>query len=382
MASLRDRTVQWIDPISDRRKTRTFSTPDVARRFAEDRDEELRLVRDGRLSAAQLKEARVERTPIAEAITEYRRYREKRTDITGRTDDLKNVLRAIETIVDRCSIHTVADLTARKVDWFLQAKLDEGVSGRTHNFYRRAMFGFCKRLVNFDYLPENPIEAIDPMPDEVASPSRPLTVLECEALLAAAGEQSADRRLHYLFRIWTGLRGSESARLRWSDLNLERGLLSLRAEVTKNSKADVLPLADDLVEALVESQAEALRQGRPDGPGDPVFPSIPMRRTWQRDLERAGIPERAPMSKDDPRIGRADRKCLRTTFGSLLNRVGVDLTLISLLMRHTPVGGMRLTLETYGDRDAILARKRNAIGKLTAWYRQQVEALAGASAAG
>ncbi|MCZ6543412.1 MAG: site-specific integrase [Planctomycetota bacterium] len=230
------------------------------------------------------------------------------------------------------------------------------------------------------------------MPDEVASPSRSLTVLECEALLEAAGEQSADRRLHYLLRLRTGLRGSESARLRWSDVSLERGLLSLRAEVTKNRKADVLPLADDLVEALVESQAEALRRGRPVGPDDPVFPSIPNRLTWQRDLERAGIPERAPMSSADPRIGRADRKCLRTTFGSHLMRAQdkakgrrgreVDLTLVSLLMRHTPVGGMKLTLETYGDPDAILARKREAIEKLTAWYRQQVEALATGSAAG
>ncbi len=339
-------------------------------------------MRDGRLSAAQLKEATVERTPIAEAITAYRLDREKRTDITGRTDDLQNVLRAIETIVDHCSIHTVADLTARKVDGFLRQKLDEGVAGRTHNFYRRAMFGFCKRLVKFDYLPANPIEAIDPMPDEVASPSRPLTVMECEALLEAAGEQSADRRLHYLLRLRTGLRGSESARLRWSDVNLERGLLSLRAEVTKNRKADVVPLADDLAEALVESQAEALRLGRPVGPGDPVFPSIPNRATWQRDLKRARVPERAPIGNDDPRIGRADRKCLRTTFGSHLNRARVDLTLISLLMRHTPVGGMKLTMETYGDRDAILTRKRNAIEKLTAWYRQQVETLATGSAAG
>ncbi|MCZ6850613.1 MAG: hypothetical protein O7F17_03130 [Planctomycetota bacterium] len=43
---------------------------------------------------------------------------------------------------------------------------------------------------------------------------------------------------------------------------------------------------------------------------------------------------------------------------------------------------MKLTLETYGDPDAILARKREAIEKLTAWYRQQVEALATGSAAG
>ena len=117
-------------------------------------------------------------------------------------------------------------------------------------------------------------------------------------------------------------------------------------------------------------------------PGDPVFASIPTPQTWQRDLKRAGVAERAPIGNHDPRIGRADRKCLRTTFGSHLNRARVDLTLISLLVRHTPVGGMRLTLETYGDSDAILARKRKASGKLPAWYRQQVAALAGASPAG
>ena len=43
---------------------------------------------------------------------------------------------------------------------------------------------------------------------------------------------------------------------------------------------------------------------------------------------------------------------------------------------------MKLTMETYGDRDAILTRKRKAIEKLTAWYRQQVETLAAGSAAG
>ncbi len=132
----------------------------------------------------------------------------------------------------------------------------------------------------------------------------------------------------------------------------------------------------------MKSQADALRQGRPVGLDDPVFPFIPTRPTWERDLRRAGIPKGAPIDHDDPRIGRADRKCLRTTFASHLQRAGVDLMVVSPLMRHTPRGGMRLTVETYIDPKALLTQKRQAIGKLTGWYRQRVEALAGASAAG
>ena len=97
---------------------------------------------------------------------------------------------------------------------------------------------------------------------------------------------------------------------------------------------------------------EALRQGRPVGPDDPVFLFIPTRPTWERDLRRAGIPKVAPIGNDDPRMGRADRNCLRTTFESHLQRAGVDLSVVSFLMRHPPRRGMRLTVETYGDRTA------------------------------
>lgn len=110
---------------------------------------------------------------------------------------------------------------------------------------------------------------------------------------------------------------------------------------------------------------EALRQGRPVGPDYPVFLFIPTRPTWERDLRRAGIPKVTPIGNDYPRMGRADRKCLRTTFESHLQRAGVDPLVVSFLMRHPSRGGMRLTVETYGDRKALLTQKRKAIGKLT-----------------
>ncbi len=322
-------------------------------------------MREGRISVAQLKEARQERTPIAEAVEGYKRYLESRK---GRPEHRANVLRAIDATLKGCRVDTVAELTARKVQRFLEKKVEK-VSARTHNHYRSAMFGFGRWLRRFEYLPSNPMEAIDPLRQEVKVPSRPLTVAQAEALLGVAG---ADRQLHYLFRLRTGLRDTECARLRWGDLNLKDRVLSLRADVTKNGKAEVLPLAEDLVAALVKARADALKEGRRAEDDEKVFRASD-RGTWKRDIKKAGIPEMARMSETDPRIGRADRKCLRKTFESHLQRAGADLGIVSLLMRHTPGGGMRLTVETYADREALLVTKRKAIDALVGWYGAEAE---------
>ncbi len=45
-----------------------------------------------------------------------------------------------------------------------------------------------------------------------------------------------------------------------------------------------------------------------------------------------------------------------------------------LLMRHTPGGGMGLTMGTYADQGELLRRKRAAIRAMTAWQQEQREA--------
>ena len=49
----------------------------------------------------------------------------------------------------------------------------------------------------------------------------------------------------------------------------------------------------------------------------------------------------------------------------------VDPIDVMLLMRHTPPGGMALTLGVYGDQDALLTRKRLAIARMVAWIETQ-----------
>ncbi len=99
-------------------------------------------------------------------------------------------------------------------------------------------------------------------------------------------------------------------------------------------------------------------------PAAPVFKTMPTLTTWKRDIKRAGIVY-------DTRDGQVDMKSTRNTFDADLMRAGVDPVMLSLLMRHTPNGGMKLTLNRYGDREALLELKRKAIARLDRWHQRQ-----------
>ncbi len=193
--------------------------------------------------------------------------------------------------------------------------------------------------------------------------SRALTVAEADALVNAARDPR--RRLLYVLRFCTGLRVLEASRLEWSDLDLDDGLLRLRASITKNAKADLIPIAADLDDEIARYQRQALRNGQTLT--DRIFPSVPSRPTWRRDLDRAGVQWMVGGEQ-------ADRKCTRKTFESHLLRSGCDIAIVMLLMRHTPRGGMALTLGPYADVQELLDRKRAAITAMTTWQEQERKA--------
>ena len=66
-----------------------------------------------------------------------------------------------------------------------------------------------------------------------------------------------------------------------------------------------------------------------------------------------------------------DPKCVRQTLGSHMTRAGCDLTVVQLMLGHAPSSGLKLTLGVYGDADALLDRKRDAIRQLENWYQEQ-----------
>jgi len=345
--------------VTGRRNHRTFTTPAAAAAFAGKMERDALLVREDYIEPDDMERADRRRTDIEDLLADFGKSLDRRRTSKEHRKELDRALRAF---IDGMRIRSPRDLDAHLIDRYLQRILDDGLSARTFNHHRSALSAFCRWLVDYRYLDQNPVSVTRSMDHtkDRRRISRALTVDECDRLIKAA--ISPTRPALYLFRLRTGLRCREASRIIWSDI--DGNTLKLRSEITKNHKPDLLPLAGDVRDLLAGLQLDAFKAGQPIQPDAPVFGPPPDRRTWARDLERAGI---------ERKIGgcQADPKCLRPTFNSHLERAGIDLTLTGLLMRHTPAGGLALTLGTYGDSGALLDRKRAAIGQLEAWIASQ-----------
>ena len=350
MASVRGRTVQWTDPATRKRLTKTLASPSMAKRFASDRETESELVKGRFLDAKTLERGRHQWTPILQVIDEYEQELVKRRRSAKHR---KETIRLLKKLAKDCNYQTLSDIDAGSLDAFLKGIIRQGLSAKTHNAYLKAVGALCRWLLGFRRIecdPTTPISSMDESQDK-RRPSRAMTFDEVEALLKVAGP----RRLYYLFRFRTGLRTQECRRLVGGDIDPKQGVLRLRAEVTKNGKADVLPLPGDLLDELRQRLVM---------PTVPVFTTSPTIRTWRSDLDRAKIEYLTP-------DGQADIKSTRMTFEADLLRAKADGLVVSLLMRHSLPGGLALTYGPYADPDAILNVKRQAVEKLDQWLRNQ-----------
>jgi integrase len=214
------------------------------------------------------------------------------------------------------------------------------VAPTTANYYRVALNGFFAWLVREGRWSVNPVAAVG-RAREVGKTlqRRALTTEELAALMRAS---PAPQDTVYLMAATTGLRRSELASLTWGDLDLEARTVSIRAEKSKNRKAQVLPLPKGTAERLAELRGEVT-------PGARVFATIPEVATLKRDLARAGIEFETP-------AGVVDFHALRVTFGTSLARAGVSLALAQKLMRHsTPVltANIYMRLELHDEAAAV-----------------------------
>jgi integrase len=195
-----------------------------------------------------------------------------------------------------------------------------------------------------------------------------LTVEEVRKLLQAA----EGHRLQplYVVAATMGLRRGELLGMRWRDLDLDTGTLSvektiqraggkLRMQDTKTEDSEsVLPLPEWTWLALLEHQehqaAERARLAEVWQDHDLVFPSELGTPIEPRNLNRhfAGLRERAGL----PKVRLHD---LRHTVVSLLMELGVPPHVVQAIARHSDV---KITLKIYAHTN--LAEMRSALGKL------------------
>lgn len=167
-----------------------------------------------------------------------------------------------------------------------------------------------------------------------------LTVGQAWAVLKAAEGQRNEAR--WWLALVLGMRQGETLRLRWADVDLERGTLTVRKELSKSNRPRTLPLPALIVgklvahRALQEAEKTLARVWRDDGlvfasPRGWLIASRADWGEWKTLLRVAGCP--------DVRLHDA-----RHTAATLLFDLGVPAPVVSAILGHSTV---TLTLNTY-----------------------------------
>jgi integrase len=118
-------------------------------------------------------------------------------------------------------------LAPAHVQGLYSSKLESGLSPRTVQLIHTTLHKALKQAVSWDLVPRNVTEAVQaPRPAKNAKKEmHPLSAKQARCLLEAARGDRLEAL--YVLAITTGLREGELLGLRWQDVNLESGTLSV-----------------------------------------------------------------------------------------------------------------------------------------------------------
>jgi integrase len=249
---------------------------------------------------------------------------------------LANIEFRVGRLIKDCGWSLAHDVTADSFQAWRRRQDD--LKDKTANDYLEAVRCFFNWLVKLGRAGSNPLLSVEKVKTKEgkAEEVRAFSDDEMLRLLAVAGL----RKPVYLMAVHTGLRRSELAALKWSDLHLNAvtPFVKVRASTTKNGKPADIRLLPEVVAALREINSDTCQ---PDGQ---VFRSIPRIERFYRDLKKAGIAVQDSLGR------KAVFHSLRHTFGTNLARGGVASRVAMALMRHSD---RRLTDKIYTDENLL-----------------------------
>ncbi len=356
-------------------------------------------IKSGTLDRKALDAARQAAVPLEEHLTAY-----TRSLIAAEVSDTyrANVLRSVRCVSKDCGFATPADFDREAVENWMAARIGEGMSARTRNYYRESLVAFANWCVETGRLVSHDLNRV-PKADQKSDPRRQrrsLTEDELKRLLAVAmlrpltdtqtirrGKQKGqaiaqlkpetvarlqalgrERALIYKTLLLTGLRKNELATLTVGQLDFTAGsaFLQLDAADEKSREGNAIAIRDDLADDLrnwltdklgaVQNAAREAGEPIPTRlPGEALLFDVPsgLVRILDRDLVAAGIPKR------DDRGRTVDVHAMRTTFGTLLSKTGTAPRTAQAAMRHSDI---KLTMGVYTD--TRLLDVRGAVEKL------------------
>jgi integrase len=269
-------------------------------------------------------------------------------------------------IAPRIGRRQLGKLTARDVRGMLDDMRGDGAGARVVQHIHATLRVALEHAVREELLPRNVAKLV-----QVAAPPRedrePLTVEEAQTLLKAA----RDDRLHalYVATLLLGMRRSEALALRWSDVELDEGVLTIRRTVHRVAG-----------EGLVTLPTKTRKSTRTV----PLPPAVghALRRHQQRqsvEAEAGGWTDRGLVFAT-PRGTAIDPRNFTRMFGALCDRAGVRRVRLHDL-RHTCVtmllqlgvpprvvmeivghSTLEMTMRVYGH--VSLDAQRDALGQL------------------
>ena len=277
----------WIIRYVDRNgndRQRSSKCADKKRAFSIgcELEERERDIREGRISQREIDAGKAALRPIADHLAEHLETdRERKLHPRHLSSKRTNLLRYFE--AER--VRYLSDIDAKSIERHMRQLVNVGVpvrrdgratklqgstaagggasrrlSARSANVVRSNVLRFLSWAVEERRLAVHPCPGRSvPMLNEATDRRRlrrPYTDAELEALLRHVGR--APRANVYRLAVLTGLRREELALLRWGDVELADGepCLRLRANTTKNRKAESVPLHPDAIAILEEMRPE------------------------------------------------------------------------------------------------------------------------------
>ena len=228
------------------------------------------------------------------------------------------------------------DLATRYVWRRLQdpGRLAERIAPATVNVEIRTLKAFCAWCVEHGHMEEHPLRKLRQI--KVAQPGEPpfLTLDEIKAILGDLREPIPGRRgasrVYDLVQlaILTGLRKSELFRLRWEDMDLERGRLRVAAEEKSTGhnqkvwRERWIPIGRRVLAVLPTQNASPwVFPGRGGAARCKTSNSVNM--ALQKAAKRTGIDRRVTL------------QVMRHSYASHLRMAGVDLEVVGQLLGHS-----------------------------------------------
>jgi len=217
------------------------------------------------------------------------------------------------------------EITTKDIERFLAALRDgdRPLSPASVNRYRALLSAMFKRAVRDRHVPANPVTGTEKLPEAGGR----IMYLEPEEEQAIRDALPPHLRPVFTVSINTGLRWSEQIKLRWADIDLLAGTITVGQP--KRGRVRHVPINSVACAMLVELGA---RRQRPDDPAELVFEAA--YRTVARVFERAVKAAQAALSaagKDAGRLNGYTWHGNRHTFASRLVMAGVDLRTVQEL---------------------------------------------------